>query len=94
MNDTDKFREEFNIGAKAYNTGDYKTAFKKFEHLAEKGLAPAQNNLAQMYRYGQGVTQNYKEALKWYRLAAEQGNASAQNSLGVMYENGAGVTKD
>ena len=42
MNDTDKFREEFNEAQAAAKSGDYKTAFKKFEHLAEQGIAAAQ----------------------------------------------------
>ena len=67
---------------------------KWYKLAAEQGNVYAQYNLGQMYRRGQGVSQNYKTALKWYRLAAEQGHAYAQTNLGVMYGIGKGVIKD
>ena len=94
MNDTDKFREEFNIGAKAYNAGDYKTAFKKFENLAEQGLASAQYLLGVMYHNGQGTKQDSKKAATLYSDAASQGMIQAINQLGIMCSKGDGVPKD
>jgi hypothetical protein len=82
---------DWDIGAKAYNAGDYATALKEFRPLAEQGLADAQYNLAWMYEHGEGVTQDYKKALKWYRLAVEQGDATAGHQLGVMHHYGWGV---
>jgi TPR repeat protein len=78
----------------AYNRGDYAQALKIFRQLAAQGDASAQYRFGQMYREGQGVTQNYQEALKWYRLAAAQGIAEAQNNIGWMYHKGYGVTQD
>ena len=74
----------------SYENGDYATALREWEPLAEQGNVSAQYNLGQMYRRGQGVPQNYKTAVKWYRLAAEQGYASAQFNLGLMYDIGKG----
>jgi len=84
----------FNDGWDAYNKGDYKSAVNEWRSSANQGDADAQNNLAQMYRKGEGVLKDDKEALKWYQKAADQGNAGAQHNLGVMYANGEGVLKD
>lgn len=54
----------------------------------------AQNNLGQMYKNGQGVTQDYAEAMKWYLKAAEQGDAEAQRSSGSMYAQGLSIKQD
>ena len=78
----------------AYERGNYETALQEWKPLAEKGNAPAQTNLGQMYRKGQGVPQNYKTAVKWFRLAAKQGNALGQNNLGSMYDKGRGVPQN
>jgi TPR repeat protein len=48
----------------------------------------AQNNLAGLYRDGQGVSKDYVQAASWYRKAAEQGVAEAQSNLGAAYRFG------
>ena len=78
----------------AYNRGDYATALRLFQQLADKGSATAQLNLGIMYANGQGVAQNYAEAVKWYGLAANQGLAAAQHNLALMYTNGQGVPQN
>jgi TPR repeat protein len=85
---------DFQKGYAAYQSGDYATALREWEPLAEQGLANVQYNLGVMYDKGQGVPQNYKIAVKWYRLAAEQGTAFSQGNLGVMYALGKGVMQD
>jgi TPR repeat protein len=85
---------DFNAGFKAYQSGDYQTAFKEWQPLAEQGYARAQYNLGVMYDNGQGIPQDDKLAAQWYRKAAEQGYEYAQNNLGVMYRNGQGVPQD
>ena len=84
----------FGEATKAYNSGDYETAYRLIKPLAEQGLPEAQFNLGLMYDKGQGVPQDYAEAVKWYRKAAEQGSAEAQYNLGKMYYTGQGVPKD
>jgi len=90
-------------GLAAVNRGDYATALRLFQPLAEQGNAWAQSNLGVMYEKGEGVAQDYREAIKWFRLAAAQGKAdafagvaaaSAQFNLGVMYYYGHGVAQD
>jgi TPR repeat protein len=80
--------------AKAFEQGDYATAYRLTKVQAEKGSAKAQNVLGYLYQSGQGVERDYAEALRWYMKAANQGDAEAQNNVGVMYENGHGVWQD
>jgi hypothetical protein len=78
----------------AYKRGDYESAFRHWQPLAEQGDAVAQYNLGVMYGKGQGVPQDYAEAMKWYLLAAEQGFAFAVSAIGNMYYKGEGVPQD
>ncbi len=88
------FAQDFLKGASAYLKGEYATAFREFQPLAEQGNRGAQGFLGMLYYSGDGVTQDYKEAARWHRLAAEQGSSTSQSSLGLMYANGEGVTQD
>ncbi len=86
---------DFQTGMDAYNQGDYATAFKEWQPLAEQGEADAQVNLGLLYDFGKGVPQDYGQARDWYLKAAEQGHALAQANLGVMYwMMGPGVLQD
>lgn len=78
----------------AYRAGDYAAAFRLWMPYAKKGEAPAQYNIAQMYRRALGVPQDLKEAMRWYKLAANQGYRNAQHNLGVMYRNGESERRD
>jgi TPR repeat protein len=80
--------------AAALHRGDYATARRIIQSLADQGDAAAQWRLGRMYCFGLGVPLEWAEALRWYRKAAEQGYARAQNNLGVMYDNGEGVLQD
>ena len=79
---------------KAYDHGDYKTAYRLFKPLAKQGVPEAQYSLGVMYANGRGVPQDYAEAVKWYRKAAEQGHTHGQYNLGALYYNGQGVPQD
>lgn len=85
---------DFQAGLKAYQKGDYATALREWQPLAEKGDANAEYNLGLLYAAGHGVPQDYAQAGEWYRKAATQGVAAAQFNLGVMYANGQGVQAD
>ncbi|MEP1353257.1 MAG: tetratricopeptide repeat protein [Tateyamaria sp.] len=86
--------QDFGKGLEAAQVGDFETALREWQPLADQGNASAQVMLGWMYRTGRGVSQDNVEAAKWYRLAAEQGNADAQANLGWMYDNGRGVPQD
>ena len=85
---------DFQAGLIAYEQGDYATALKEWQPLAEQGDATAQYNLGLMYAQGKGVPQDDAKAVRWYRKAAEQGLAAAQTNLGLIYSQGNGVPKD
>jgi len=78
----------------AYEREDYATAFRLFQHVAEKGNTVAELALGIMYTDGRGVPQDYVEANKWLRQAAAQGDARAQNNLGYAFDHGLGVPQD
>jgi len=61
--------------------GDYETALKHLQPLADQGDAVAQDRLGLMYEMGSGVPRDYVQAYKWYSKAAEQGNGDAQHAL-------------
>ncbi len=82
---------DFKTGLEAYNRGDFATALKEWQPLADAGDPHSQYNLGLLYARGQGVTQDYAKAASWYEKAAEQGVPAAQYNLGVMYANGQGV---
>ena len=85
---------DFDTGVRAYNRGDYTSAFREFRALAEQGHAGAQFSLGFMYDNGEGVPEDDRQAAFWYRKAAEQGEAYAQSNLGRMYAFGKGVPED
>jgi TPR repeat protein len=82
-----------------YNGGrdvkqDHRQATKLFTIAAERGIAIAQYQLAEMYFYGTEIPQNDAQALRWYRAAAMQGMPEAQFGLGNIYSQGRGTAVD
>lgn len=84
----------YQAGMSAYAQGDLPRALADFRESANKGVAAAQDMIAQFYYNGTGVTQDYSQVLHWVQLAADQGYPHAQNLLGVLYLDGKGVTQD
>jgi hypothetical protein len=68
-------------------------AMKWFRIAADKGYAPAENNLGFLYAEGRGAPRNDSEAVRWYRRAADRKYPPAETSLGMMYAQGRGVTQ-
>ena len=87
-------RADFTEGLRALDAGDYETAFREWQALAEAGDPEAQRALAHLYLSGQGVRADPKAALTWYRRAAAQGDAVAQMNLGDLYAGGQGIRRD
>ncbi len=73
---TSAFSADYQKGAAAYESGDYATALRELEPLAEQGDARAQYNLGLMYHQGRGVPQDYVRAHMWGNIAATDGNKS------------------
>ena len=49
--------------------------FRYYKLAAEQNSAPAQNNLGNLYFYGNGVEKDVNEAFKYYKISADQGNS-------------------
>ena len=75
-------------GYDAFDRGDYRTAHRVWQRLAEQGDAGAQYNLGLLYHNGLGVERHRVTAAKWYVRAAEGGNADAQKAVGDLYMEG------
>ena len=75
---------DFKAGEDAYHRGDYATALREWQPLAEQGHAVAQYNLGLLYANGQGVIKDDAKARQWYEKAAVQGHAEAQVNLGIL----------
>ncbi|MEZ0224687.1 MAG: ribonuclease E inhibitor RraB [Alphaproteobacteria bacterium] len=63
-------------GQTALNEGDYQTAMKLLEPLADQGNAEAQFQLALMYKMGTSLKRTDGEAFRWFRRAAIQAEIS------------------
>ena len=85
---------DLNAGMDAYHRGDYATALREWQPLAEQGHAVAQYNLGLLYANGQGVTKDDAKARQWYEKSAIQGHADAQVNLGILFVYGRGVPQD
>ena len=81
-------------GMDAYDKGDYATALKLFQPLADQGDAGGETELGLMYNFGMGVPQDYAKAVTLFSKAADQGDAIAQQDLAEMYFFGNGVAQD
>ena len=84
-------REQYKIGKKFYNRGNYAEAVKWYRKAANKGDNKARNDLGNCYYGGEGVEKDELEAVRWFWDAAVQGDTEAQNSLGDCYYYGSGV---
>lgn len=67
---------------------------KLLQSAAEKGYAPAQNELGLRFQKGTGVTANASESAKWYEKASKQNYISAHVNLGLMLVKGEGLPQD
>jgi len=81
-------------GVAAYQRGDYVTAMRLLQPLADQGVPLVQFTLGAMYADGKGTPQDYGQAVTWFRKAADQGYDQAQGRLGLMYFRGQGVPQD
>ena len=69
-------------------------AVKRLQNAAKKGSSNALNDLALIYKQGDGVKQDMQKALEYINRAAEKKNPFALTNLGLMYGRGDGVQAD
>lgn len=81
-------------GRQAYLAENYRKAMKLLKPLAQEGDAKAQEMVAIMYDFGNGVAKDSVEAMSWYEKSAKQGNVSLQHDLGIRYFKGDRVKQD
>lgn len=72
--------DTFEDSVEAMIRGDYATAAKLLQPLAERGNADAQYSLGGLHEMGKGVPQNYVRAYVWYTLAAAKGDVDSVNA--------------
>lgn len=89
----DEIQSTFDAGLKAYDAGDFKTAYKTWGRIDEYDLA-ALRNVALMLRKGQGVDKDPKAALRKMLQAADVGLVTAEADAGEMILNGEGCPPD
>jgi TPR repeat protein len=85
---------QFDEGVKAYDAGDYKTAYAIFRSLADADDTAATRNVGLMLRKGEGVEKDPVRAKRWLLRAALVGLPTAQADLGEMLLNGEGGAPD
>ncbi len=83
--------EDFKAAVAAQERGDFATAVRIFQALADQKIPGGLWAMGVMYAEGKGVAQDYTAAAKWYRLASERGHPISQYELGVLYDRGLGV---
>ena len=79
---------------KAFEKGDYETAFNLWLPIADNGDTEAQNYLGIIYSLGLGKKRDYKKSLEWYERAAKAGHSDAQRNYADMINYGRGTKKD
>ncbi len=73
---------------------DIRVRVDRLTFNAEAGDADSQNELGELYLYGDGVEKDYTRAVYWLKEAAKQKHADSLYNLGVCFLNGAGVEKN
>src|ERR1700722_16536499 len=79
----EQLKTTFDSGVKAYDAGDYPTAYKIWSSIDQYDLA-AMRNVALMLRNGQGVQKDPAKAESLLEEAAEAGLPTAQADLADM----------
>ncbi len=78
----------------AKGDGQLRAAVEGLEEAAALGHPPAQLQLGELYKLGQGVPQDAAQARAWYQRAANGGNVLAMHRIGVMAARGQGGPAD
>lgn len=87
--------DTFERGLQEMNSGGFNEAHKIFSRLSDLGFAPAQYQLAMIYKHGYGrISQNPSMSVELLTLSAAQSFADAQFALAVIYTEGKLVPKD
>lgn len=69
-------------------------AIEWYRKAADKGFAPAMNNLGQLYLLGIGREPGMAEAIRWHLAAARAGNPIGAWNVAIAYSAGHGVSSN
>jgi TPR repeat protein len=72
--------DQFQSGMRAYAQNDFRSAFRIWQPMAERGDGAAQHNLGRMYARGEGVQRDLAEAYKWFTLAGLSGRRESEQA--------------
>lgn len=88
-------KNSYQKSKKYSEASDNENYLKSLEASAESGDVIAQNELAGLYAFGEGVPKSGEKFIYWSELAASKGYSLAQLNLGTAYFFGTnGVTQD
>jgi uncharacterized protein len=76
------------------NRGEYNIARELLTPLAEDGFAPAQYQLALIYKNGFGVSKDLDMTVNYLTKSADKNYPDALFDLAILYSEGTGVKKD
>ena len=79
---------DYNTGVNAFNSGDYRTAYKEFLPEANKGNAEAQWAIGMMNYHGNPMQSDISEAAAWFKKAGNQGHSESSLVIANMYFSG------
>ncbi|MBL4787245.1 MAG: caspase family protein [Cohaesibacteraceae bacterium] len=89
-----ELRIKYQLARINYKAKSYENALTHYRSAANAGYAPAQDGLAHMYFYGDGIKQDQEQGVSWFRKAANANYAPAQYKLGLAIRAGKGVAKN
>ncbi|MDJ0807927.1 MAG: sel1 repeat family protein [Gammaproteobacteria bacterium] len=75
----------------AYESGEYRQAYKGFKSLAQEHHVKSQYLLGLLYINGQGVRKSVDRGIGWLKEAADNGSYRAAAELGQIYATGRDV---
>ena len=81
---TSIYADEMSDALASHQKKDYQQAKQIFSKLADAGNLRAQEELADMYWYGDGMAVDLQQAQYWFTKAAQGGSSKAKSSLEVM----------
>ena len=84
----------FELGAEAYNQGDYQKVAQLWQKACDEGNALGCGGLGALYAEGKGVRQDYQKAAQLWQKACDEENALSCSGLGALYEYGKGVRQN
>ena len=84
----------WNGGQREFSAGHFAAAYDVFSAMESGGSVQAAGVIGDMYRMGQGVTQDYAAAFEHYKRAADAGYDYGELRLALAYQDGKGVPQD